>query len=290
MQVTISINGEAVSRTSSRGSCSSTSSARRSASPARTWAATRRAAAPARCCSTARRSSRAPCSPAGGRATRSTTVEGARPDGVLHAIQEGFHEEHGAAVRVLHARDDAHRPGAARREPEPQRARDPLGDLREICRCTGLPEHRQPRPVGGRARSRDAKGGMRMATVENLRARAGAAARLRAPQAQGGRALHPRQGQLHRRHHAARDAAHRDPAQPVRARAHQLDRHLGALRIPASSRSSPASSRGAQSRLDADPFGRHAGRARRRDKVRFQGQEVASVIADDATSRTTRSS
>ncbi len=34
-------------------------------------------------------------------------------------------------------------------------------------------------------------------------------------------------------------------------------------------------------RLDAHPVLRHAGRAGHRDKVRFQGQEVACVIADD---------
>ena len=45
-------------------------------------------------------------------------------------------------------------------------------------------------------------------------------------QAQGGRPLHPRQGQLRRRHHPPGHAAHGDPAQPVRARPHRLDRHV----------------------------------------------------------------
>ena len=43
------------------------------------------------------------------------------------------------------------------------------------------------------------------------------------PAAQGGRALHPRQGNLRRRHQAARHAVRRDGAQPLRARPDQVD-------------------------------------------------------------------
>ena len=42
--------------------------------------------------------------------------------------------------------------------------------------------------------------------------------------------LHPRTRQLHRRREAAGHVAHVDPAQPVRAREDQLDRHHGRLR------------------------------------------------------------
>ena len=94
---------------------------------------------------------------------------------------------------------------------------------------------------------------------------AGAPDRLRAAQAQGGRALHPRQGQLPRRHPPARDAARRDPAQPVRARADQLDRHLGGARAPERRGGDHGQGpRDARPGVDADDLLRHAGRARGR--------------------------
>ena len=102
-------------------------------------------------------------------------------------------------------------------------------------------------------------------------------------QAQGGRALHPRQGQLRRRHQPARDAAHGDPAQPVRARPHRLDRHLarrGAAR--AWSRSSRASCWPQHNLAWMPTLSGDTQAVLATDKVRFQGQEVAAVVAETA--------
>ena len=81
---------------------------------------------------------------------------------------------------------------------------------------------------------------------------------------------------------APRDAAHGDPAQPVRPREDQRDRHGGGRGGAGRGRRRHRRADGsAQPGVDA-----HAVRTTRRpcsatDKVRFQGQEVAAVIATD---------
>jgi carbon-monoxide dehydrogenase small subunit len=45
------------------------------------------------------------------------TIEGLAKDGQLHPVQEGFWEEHGLAVRLLHARHDPLRRASAERDP-----------------------------------------------------------------------------------------------------------------------------------------------------------------------------
>ena len=84
----------------------------------------------------------------------------------------------------------------------------------------------------------------------------------RQPQAGRGQPVHPRQGQLRRRHRAARDAAHGDPAQPPGARPDQVHRHQRGLRDP---RRTPGAHRrddgDPQPRLDADAVLRHPGGA-----------------------------
>ena len=79
------------------------------------------------------------------------TVEGLEVDGVLDPVQEGFTRGARAAVRVLHAGDDADRPGAAGPQPEPHRRRDPGGDLRPDLPLHGLRDDRPLDPLGGRA-------------------------------------------------------------------------------------------------------------------------------------------
>ncbi len=103
-------------------------------------------------------------------------------------------------------------------------------------------------------------------TAENLpSAHDRASDRLRSPEAQGGCALHPRQGHLPRRHPASRDGPWSDAAQPVRARAHRLDRHVEGARAPERRRRDHREGpRDARARVDADDLLRHAGRARRR--------------------------
>ena len=99
-----------------------------------------------------------------------------------------------------------------------------------------------------------------MAAVEEARTH-----RLRPHEAQGGRALHPRPGQLRRRRPAARDAARRGAAQPVRARPDRLDRHVRRAAAPEGARRHHRQGpRGPGARLDADAVGRRAGRARHR--------------------------
>ena len=94
-------------------------------------------------------------------------------------------------------------------------------------------------------------------------------------------ALHPRQGQLLRRHQAAGDALPGAPAQPVRARAHQLDRRLARPgRCPASSPSSPASCMAQHNLAWMPTLSGDTQAVLATDKVRFQGQEVAAVVAE----------
>ena len=99
--------------------------------------------------------------------------------------------------------------------------------------------------------------------------------------AQGGRPLHPRPGQLHRRHAPARHAAHGDPAQPVRAR------HASTAIDTSQAQALP----GVVAVVTGELMAQHnlawmptlSGDTQAvlaTDKVRFQGQEVAAVIAD----------
>ena len=166
----------------------------------------------------------------------------------------GFHEEHGLQCGFCTPGMMLTATALLAENPDPTRGGDPLGDLRQHLPLHGLPEHRQG---GAAARPRPMRGGETMAT-DGPRS---AARPLR--QAQGGRALHPRQGQLRRRHQAARHAPPRAAAQPVRARAHPLDRHLARRGAARRRRRRHRRADGAaQPRLDADPLRRHAGRAR----------------------------
>ena len=83
-----------------------------------------------------------------------TTVEGLARDGELDPVQQGFHDEHGAAVRLLHAGDDAHRARAPGPQPGSDRRGDPGRDLRPDLPLHGLRDDRAVDPVGGRARAR----------------------------------------------------------------------------------------------------------------------------------------
>ena len=107
------------------------------------------------------------------------TVEGLEQGGVLHALQQAFHEEHGLQCGYC-------TPGMLTRayrllqgEPEPERAGDPLRHLRQPVPLHRLPEHRQGRAVrraeaGRRAprrlnRSRHTPGDTPWATCPNSR-------------------------------------------------------------------------------------------------------------------------
>ena len=76
------------------------------------------------------------------------TIEGFEQGGVLHALQQAFHEEHGLQCGYC-------TPGMITRayrllqgEPEPERAGDPLRHRRQPVPLHRLPEHRQGRAVG----------------------------------------------------------------------------------------------------------------------------------------------
>ena len=169
------------------------------------------------------------------------TVESLEVDGRLDPVQQGFHELHALQCgfctpgMLMTAR------ALLDENPDPTEHEIRTAISGGICRCTGLQEHRQRRPLGRRARGRSATGGLSMADGrEPSEPPDRAPDRLRPPEAQGGRALHPRPGHLPRRHPAAGDGLRRAAAQPVRARAHRLDRHLARRsRTPTSPPSSP---------------------------------------------------
>ena len=146
------------------------------------------------------------------------------------------------AVRLLHARDDARRQGPAGREPRPDRGRDPLGAVGQPVPLHRLPEHRQGGAVGRRTRcaARRERPNDRRRGRARRRTVAGAGRDQdrrhgREPPPGRGQPVHPRHGQLHRRHRAARHAAHGDPAQPVGARAdHDRSTPARPGRFPAS--------------------------------------------------------
>ena len=79
-----------------------------------------------------------------------------------------------------------------------------------------------------------------------------------------------------------RHAAHGDPAQPARPRPDHLDRHLARpRRCPAWSRSSPASCWPQHNLAWMPTLSGDTQAVLATDKVRFQGQEVAGVVAED---------
>ena len=152
------------------------------------------------------------------------TVEGLADGGDAGPGAAGLHGGARPPVRLLHPRDDAHRPRAARPRSRPGRGRDPGGHLRPDLPVHRLRHDRPLHPLGRRAPGRrrrrpprrrcrhDRRRGPSGPRVQPRRRRGGPADRLRPHAAQGGPALRPREGQLPRRHRAAGDAARRDPA------------------------------------------------------------------------------
>ena len=145
------------------------------------------------------------------------TVEGLAGPSELHAIQEGFKEEHGLQCGFCTPGHDDGLQGPARREPESDRRRDPMGIERQSVPLHRLSEHRQGCHVGGKEAGGSVDDGCR----RDQDRRHG-----RQPAPCRGQPIHPRQGQLRRRHRAARDAPHGDPAQPSGPRQDQVDRRL----------------------------------------------------------------
>ena len=92
------------------------------------------------------------------------TIESMEVDGRLDPVQQGFHEEHGLQCGFCTPGHDHDHPGAARREPGSLRGRDPHRDLGRDLPVHRLFQHRQGCPLGGRARGRRSEE-MRMATT-----------------------------------------------------------------------------------------------------------------------------
>ena len=201
----------------------------------------------------------------------------ARPD------PGGLPRDARAAVRVLHAGDADDRSRAPGREPGSDRAGDPHRDLGRHLPLHGLQEHRRAVRWAAEHEAPRNRGSEHGHGREPAQRADRAPDRLRSPEAQGGRALHPRQGHLPRRHPAAGDGPRGDPAQPVRARTHRLDRHLDGARAPERRRRRHREGpRDARAGVDADDLLRHAGRARGRqgplpgpgDRVRDRDRRV----------------
>ena len=96
------------------------------------------------------------------------TVESLEVDGRLDPIQMGFHERHALQCGFCTPGMLMTAPRPAGREPGSHRPRDPHRDLRRHLPLHGLQEHRRRRALGRRARSRRETGGLSMAVVENL--------------------------------------------------------------------------------------------------------------------------
>ena len=172
--------------------------------------------------------------------------------------------------------------GAARPEPRPVREGDPRGDLRPAVPLHRLREHRPLGPLGGRARRprrrAAVRGGDGMTSTDRTRT----PDRLRPDAPQGGRPVHPRPGQLRRRRPAARacctarSCAARtrtrasSPSTPRAAEAHPKVKAVitGEMLDGLNLAWMPTLSYDVQAVLATD-------------KVRFQGQEVAFVVAED---------
>ena len=100
--------------------------------------------------------------------------------------------------------------------------------------------------------------------------------------AQGGRPVPAGRRELRRRHRPAADAPRGDPAQPRAPRPHRVDRHPGG--VGAAGRRGRRHGRPTWRRHDLAWMPTLSGDTQAvlaTDKVRFQGQEVAAVIAED---------
>ena len=159
------------------------------------------------------------------------------------------------------------------RNPDPTRAGDPRGDLRADLPLHRLRDDRPLRAVGRRARRPGTRtvaepGGELMTTIEERRRRPfedndQKPRRPRPDAAQGGPALHPRQGPLRRRPAAARHAAPGDPALADGARPDRQHRHHAPPQAHPKVKAvvTGADAGRAGPGLDADPVQRRAGRA-----------------------------
>ena len=216
-----------------------------------------------------------------GRRHEIRTVEGLEPTATLDPVQQGFMEEHGLQCgfctpgMMLTAR------GAARPQPRPDRARDPRGDLRPDLPLHRLREHRPVGPVGRRAPAA-ADAAEEVADVDGRPPRTGHPIGFGRMQRKEDARFVRGQGNYVDDIAAARHAARRHPAQPRRPRPDRVDRHhRGRRRTRRSRPSSPARTSRRSNLAWMPTLSADVQAVLATDKVRFQGQEVAFVVAED---------
>ena len=214
------------------------------------------------------------------------TIEGiAAPDGTLHALQEGFREMHGLQCGFCTPGMITRAYRLLQENPNPSEEEIRLGISGNLCRCTGYQNIvKAIQYAAAKIERRRVPGGRGMnaiAPTSRRTRRKAAGPRL---QAQAGRRypLRPGQGQLRRRPQAAGDALRRSSCgrrTPMRASG-QIDISK-AKEVP-----------GVLAVLTAEdlkPLALHymptlAGDVQAvlaEEKVLFQNQEVAFVVADD---------
>ena len=125
------------------------------------------------------------------------TVEGLAQGGALHPLQQAFWDQARPAVRLLHARDDAHVVRAARnRTANPSEADIREGLAGNLCRCTGYKNIVKAVQQAADAMRQPAAGGSdRGDEAMSIEPKTAGIARP-GDEAQGGSALHPGQRQL----------------------------------------------------------------------------------------------
>ena len=161
---------------------------------------------------------------------------------------------------------------AARPRPRPVGAGDPGGALR-----ADLPLHRLRERSCARCGT-PAEAGTRtvMTSSSTTTARFGHG---HAPQ--GGRPVPPRPRPLRRRRRAARDAARRDPAQPACARPDPVGGHQRRRVAPQGPRRAHGAALAERGMAWMPTPSHDTAAVLATDKVRYQGQEVAFVVAED---------
>ena len=158
------------------------------------------------------------------------TIEGFAHGGELHALQEAFHLDHALQCGYCTPGMITRAYRLLKENPNPSEEEIRYWMAGNLCRCTGYQnivkavQSAAKKLVGASRRLTELPPENHMPCRRHARTRTETGRNGRLAEAQGRRALHPRPGQLRRRHQAAGHAVRRDRAQPLRARAHQVDR------------------------------------------------------------------
>ena len=211
------------------------------------------------------------------------TVESLEVDGRLDPVQMGFHETHALQCgfctpgMLMTAR------ALLDENPDPTDHEIRTAISGAICRCTGYKNIVSAVRWAAEHEAAAETGGVSMTTVENLpSAHDRAPDRLRSPEAQGGRALHPRQGHATSTTSGCRGwSTARCCAARTRTRASSRSTPRGRSRTRTSRPSITAKDLETLGLAWMPTISYDTQAVLAGDKVRFQGQEVAFVIATD---------